>query len=118
MGYSAGMLMITLRLRSQNLGLADPPRYAQLAMDLENPPLNSAMPGVDMEIEFDVWPRTYSKYTAFGGTDLLNVHVWNAIERGAWAVREFHSVSESDTPAEDGSEGSAPPLLNFPLYVR
>jgi hypothetical protein len=26
------MLMITLRLRSQNLGLADPPRYAQLAM--------------------------------------------------------------------------------------
>jgi hypothetical protein len=26
------MLMITLRLRSQNLGLADPPRYAQMAM--------------------------------------------------------------------------------------
>jgi hypothetical protein len=74
----------------------------------ENPPLNGTMPDNDLEIEFDVWPRTYSKYASYYPADILSVHAWNAIEAGGWAVREFHSVSESDDPPNDGSLGFGP----------
>lgn len=62
----------------------------------DNPPLNPQEPSNDLEIEFDVWPRTYSKYASYYPVDILSVHVWNAIETGTWAVREFHSVTLSD----------------------
>jgi len=70
----------------------------------DHPPINSSEPGVDLEIEFDVWPRSYSKYALFRDQDLLWVHVWNAIEVGGWAVREFHSVISDDEqhPEERG----------------
>jgi hypothetical protein len=57
-----------------------------------NPPINSADPVKDMETEFDVWPRSYSKYALFFPEEMLKVHIFNAIERGGWAMREFHSV--------------------------
>lgn len=57
-----------------------------------NPPINSADPVKDLEGEFDVWPRSYSKYALFFPEEMLKVHVFNAIERGGWALREFHSV--------------------------
>ena len=56
------------------------------------PPINGAEPLNDMEAEFDVWPRSYSKYALFFPEDMLAVHAYNAIERGGWALREFHSV--------------------------
>ncbi|MEM7160075.1 MAG: polysaccharide deacetylase family protein [Myxococcota bacterium] len=73
-----------------------------------NPPLNSSAPQADLEIEFDVWPRTFSKYSMYPDNDILAVHVHEAIEDGAWAVREFHSVSASENPPQDGSEGFGP----------
>jgi peptidoglycan/xylan/chitin deacetylase (PgdA/CDA1 family) len=57
-----------------------------------NPPINGADPVKDLEVEFDVWPRSYSKYALFFPEEMLKVHVFNAIERGGWAMREFHSV--------------------------
>ena len=66
----------------------------------DNPPINAAEPGVDMEIEFDAWPRTYSKYALFASNDILNVHVHNAIESGGWALREFHSVIDNGSNPE------------------
>lgn len=67
---------------------------------MKNPPLNLQTPTNDMEVEFDVWPRTYSKYARYKSPDFLNVHVYNAIERGLWATREFHSVIQDDTAPE------------------
>ena len=58
----------------------------------DNPPINGAAPTLDFEVEFDVWPRTYSKYALYHPEDMLTVHVTNAIDSGGWAVREFHSV--------------------------
>jgi len=72
-----------------------------------NPPINPPDPGNDMQLVFDVWPRTYSKYAAFAQQDILNLHVFNAIDRGGFAVREFHSVSPKDKPPENG-EGFGP----------
>ena len=74
----------------------------------DNPPLNDATPGNDLEVEFDVWPRTYSKYASYFPEDILSIHAWHAMNTGKWAVREFHSVSESDDPPQDGSEGFGP----------
>ncbi len=74
----------------------------------ENPPINSAAPGKDLEIEFDVWPRTYSKYALFRAEDILQVHAHNAIERGGWAVREFHSVIPDDEPETGNGFGPVP----------
>jgi hypothetical protein len=74
----------------------------------DNPPINPSTPGNDMEIEFDVWPRTYSKYASWQEPQILSVHVWNGIEAGGWAVREFHSVSTDEDPPEDGSQGFGP----------
>ena len=71
----------------------------------DDPPINKATPEKDMEIEFDVWPRTYSKYALFYAKDILTVHAWNAIEAGGWAVREFHSVIKDDTPVEGNGFG-------------
>ncbi|HTJ44709.1 MAG TPA: polysaccharide deacetylase family protein [Kofleriaceae bacterium] len=56
------------------------------------PPINGPNPDNDLRIEFDVWPRSYSKYALFYPDDMLAVHVWNAIDAGGWAMREFHSV--------------------------
>ncbi|MCA9640543.1 MAG: polysaccharide deacetylase family protein [Myxococcales bacterium] len=84
----------------------------------DNPPINSADPGKDLEVEFDVWPRTYSKYALFKAEDILSVHVWNAIERGGWALREFHSVSQEDAPPTDGSQGFGPvPLKTYEAHL-
>jgi peptidoglycan/xylan/chitin deacetylase (PgdA/CDA1 family) len=76
----------------------------------ENQPLNDAMPmpGKDMEIEFDVWPRTYSKYALFTGNEILNLHAYNAADKGMWAMREMHSISALPNPPQDGSEGFGP----------
>jgi hypothetical protein len=60
------------------------------------PPINGADDTNDLNVEFDVWPRSYSKYALYKEQNLLSVHVWNAIERGGWAVREFHSVIDDD----------------------
>lgn len=69
----------------------------------EAPPINSAAPGADLAIEFDVWPRTYSKYALYREADILSVHVHNAVERGGWAVREFHSViPDAESPEGHG----------------
>jgi hypothetical protein len=79
-----------------------------------NPPINPPDPGNDMALEFDVWPRTYSKYALFPGNEILNLHVWNAVDRGAYSVREMHSVSGQDNPSSSGSEGFGPvPLRTY-----
>jgi peptidoglycan/xylan/chitin deacetylase (PgdA/CDA1 family) len=60
---------------------------------LDNPPLNGKDPDNDLVLEFDAWPRSFSKYSLYPEKDILNVHVWNAIERGGFALRELHSVT-------------------------
>jgi hypothetical protein len=77
-----------------------------------NPPINSAMPDNDMTLEFDAWPRAYSKYTSFRETEILNLHVFNAIEKKGFAVREFHSVTTKDPPPLNG-EGFGPVPLKI-----
>jgi hypothetical protein len=74
----------------------------------DNPPINPAEPTADLEIEFDVWPRSYSKYALYFPEDLLFVHIWNAIDRGGWAVREFHSVRRDDEPDTGRGFGPVP----------
>ncbi len=64
------------------------------------PPINPAEPTNDLALEFDVWPRNYSKYALFFPEEILSVHVHNAIERGGWALREFHSVIADDASPE------------------
>jgi len=67
---------------------------------------------------FDVWPRAYSKYALFPASDLLNIHVFNAIEKGAFAVREFHSITAKDEPPKDDSEGFGPvPLKTYEAHL-
>ncbi len=84
-----------------------------------NPPLNPQSPSNDLAIEFDVWPRTYSKYASFFEKDLLQVHVWNAVEKGQWAVREFHSVSRDANPPLDGSQGFGPvPVVTYAEHLN
>jgi hypothetical protein len=75
-----------------------------------NPPINTSEAKDDMALLFDVWPRTYSKYAAFPEKDILNLHVFNAIERGGYAVREFHSVSPDDKPPANGQGFGPVPL--------
>lgn len=83
-----------------------------------NPPLNPPSPTNDLAIEFDVWPRTFSKYASFFETDLLQVHAWNAVEKGEWAVREFHSVSRDANPPQDGTQGFGPvPLATYTEHL-
>jgi hypothetical protein len=83
-----------------------------------NPPLNPATPGNDLALTFDVWPRAYSKYALFPAKDLLNVHVFNAIEKGLFAVREFHSITPKDEPPKDASEGFGPvPLRTYEAHL-
>jgi peptidoglycan/xylan/chitin deacetylase (PgdA/CDA1 family) len=78
----------------------------------DNPPINPStdpgpgMDGSDLQLEFDVWPRTYSKYALFYPLDILTVHAYNAIEKKGFAIREFHSVSSKDEPGTD--EGFGP----------
>ena len=69
----------------------------------ENPPVNPAEPANDLAVEFDAWPRAYSKYTLHKGPDLLNAHVWAAVRKGGWAVRELHTViGERQSPSAHG----------------
>ena len=75
---------------------------------IDNPPINAARPGNDLEVEFDVWPRAYSKYVLYHEADILSVHVHHAIARGSWAVREFHSVIPDDEPFEGHGFGPVP----------
>lgn len=56
------------------------------------PPINPPTPTGDYAVEFDVWPRAYSKYALYFPEDMLTIHAYQAIERGGWAMREFHSV--------------------------
>ncbi len=83
----------------------------------DNPPINPAMPENDMTLEFDAWPRAYSKYTSFPEKDLLNLHVHNAIDKKGFAVREFHSVTTKDPPPLSG-EGFGPvPLKTYEQHL-
>jgi peptidoglycan/xylan/chitin deacetylase (PgdA/CDA1 family) len=75
---------------------------------LDQPPVNSAEPRGDLAVIFDVWPRAYSKYSLYQGVDLLNVHVWDAIERGGWAMRELHGVMRDDDAPEKNGFGPIP----------
>jgi hypothetical protein len=75
-----------------------------------NPPLNPPEPTNDMRLLFDVWPRTYSKYAAYPEKAILNLHVFNAIEKGGFGVREFHSVSPDDKPPLAGQGFGPVPL--------
>jgi len=69
----------------------------------EAPPINPAEPTNDLQVEFDVWPRNYSKYALFFPEEILRVHAYNAIEKGGWAVREFHSViADGSSTTEQG----------------
>jgi hypothetical protein len=80
---------------------------------LDNPPINGREPVNDLALEFDAWPRSFSKYALYPEKDILNVHVWNAIERGGFAVRELHSVTPRDR-APDSGEGFFP--VPLPIY--
>ena len=83
----------------------------------DNPPINTAMPDNDMTLEFDAWPRAYSKYTSFPEKDLLNLHVDNAIDKKGFAVREFPSVSTKEVPPLSG-EGFGPvPLKTYEAHL-
>jgi hypothetical protein len=82
-----------------------------------NPPLNPPEPTNDMNLVFDVWPRTYSKYAAFAEKDILNLHVFNAIEHGGLAVREFHSVSPLDHPPQNGQGFGPVPLKIYEAHL-
>ncbi len=70
-----------------------------------NPPINGTAPASDGAVEFDVWPRTYSKYALYYPEDILSVHVWQAIKTGGWATREFHSVIKDGEPDEGNGFG-------------
>ncbi len=74
------------------------------------PPVNGAEPLRDLEAEFDVWPRSYSKYALFFPDDILTVHAYNAMERGGWALREFHTVMADG--ADASTQGFGPIALS------
>ncbi|HXI58699.1 MAG TPA: polysaccharide deacetylase family protein [Polyangia bacterium] len=99
----------------------------------ENLPMNPANlvmtgPGADLELVFDVWPRTYSKYALYHPEDVLDIHVWNAID--AWekppamatkqkvfAVREMHSVTMLDDPPVAGQGFGPVPLKVYQKHL-
>jgi peptidoglycan/xylan/chitin deacetylase (PgdA/CDA1 family) len=84
---------------------------------LDNPPINGREPVNDLGLEFDAWPRSFSKYALYPEKDILNVHAWNAIERGGFAVRELHSVTRHDR-APDKGEGFFPvPLAIYQAHL-
>lgn len=82
--------------------------------DSFNPPLNPAAPEGDYAVEFDVWPRGYSKYVLYYPDDVLNVHAYQAIESGGWSVREFHGVVEQGLDPALGGFGA----IDLPSYER
>jgi hypothetical protein len=90
-----------------------------------NPPINPAvvptdasMTGNDLSLVFDVWPRAYSKYALYPAKDLLNIHVFNAIDKGGFALREFHSITAKDEPPKDDSEGFGPvPIRTYEAHL-
>ncbi len=84
---------------------------------LDAPPINTAQPDDDPALEFDAWPRAFSKYALFAEKDILNVHVWNAIQRGGFAMREVHSVTRQAV-APDSGEGFFPvPLAVYEAHL-
>src|SRR5260370_629725 len=64
-----------------------------------NPPLNPPEPTNDLALVFDVWPRTYSKYALFPGNDVLNQHVWSAVDKGARSARDAQHLPGRSSPA-------------------
>jgi peptidoglycan/xylan/chitin deacetylase (PgdA/CDA1 family) len=76
------------------------------------PPINGRAPDNDLTLEFDAWPRAYSKYASFAEGDILNLHVWRAIERKGFAMREFHSVTSREVAPLSG-EGFGPVPLRL-----
>jgi hypothetical protein len=81
------------------------------------PPINSRMPDNDLTLEFDAWPRAYSKYASWKEPDILDLHVHYAIEKQGFAVREFHSVTLRDPPPLAG-EGFGPvPLRTYEKHL-
>jgi peptidoglycan/xylan/chitin deacetylase (PgdA/CDA1 family) len=72
---------------------------------LEHPPINTAEPGHDFTVMFDVWPRPYSRYPLYDGVALLNVQVWDAIEHRGWAMRELHGVVRDEDPPDPNAFG-------------
>ncbi len=79
------------------------------------PPINGREPGNDHTLEFDAWPRAYSKYASFPESAILDLHVHRAIEKKGFALREFHSVTTRDVAPLAG-EGFGPVPLR--LYER
>ena len=83
----------------------------------DNPPINLATPENDMELEFDAWPRAYSKYASFAENRILDLHVYNAIDKKGFAVREFHSITTRDKSNVAG-EGFGPvPLRIYEAHL-
>jgi peptidoglycan/xylan/chitin deacetylase (PgdA/CDA1 family) len=79
---------------------------------LTQPPINRAEADNDAALEFDAWPRAFSKYALYPEKDILNVHVWNAIERRGFAMREVHSVTRKAVAPLSG-EGFFPVPLSI-----
>ncbi|HEY0710714.1 MAG TPA: polysaccharide deacetylase family protein, partial [Polyangia bacterium] len=83
----------------------------------DSPPINSRESRNDMTLEFDAWPRAYSKYASFREEDILNLHVYNAIEKQGFALREFHSVTSREVAPLAG-EGFGPvPLRTYERHL-
>jgi hypothetical protein len=76
------------------------------------PPINPAEPANDLTLEFDAWPRSYSKYASYAESAILNLHVFHAIERQGFALREFHSVTSREVAPLSG-EGFGPVPLRL-----
>jgi peptidoglycan/xylan/chitin deacetylase (PgdA/CDA1 family) len=83
----------------------------------DSPPINGREARNDMTLEFDAWPRAYSKYASFKESDILDLHVHNAIEKQGFALREFHSVTTREVAPLAG-EGFGPvPLRTYERHL-
>ncbi len=80
----------------------------------DHPPISGPEPDNDLAVEFDVWPRSFSKYALYYPQDVLQEHVWKAIKAGGWAMREFHSVIPDD--ASPVGNGFGPVTLS--IYTK
>ncbi|HXU83135.1 MAG TPA: polysaccharide deacetylase family protein, partial [Polyangia bacterium] len=108
----AGHLGARAGVRDAFDGFTNPPINPAVA------PTDPAMQGNDLSLVFDVWPRAYSKYALYPAKDLLNIHVFNAIDKGGFALREFHSITAKDEPPKDDSEGFGPvPLRTYEAHL-
>jgi hypothetical protein len=78
------------------------------------PPIAAKDPSDDFAVVFDVWPRAFSKYALYYPEDVLQEHVWKAINSGGWAMREFHSVMPD--AADPAANGFGPVTLS--IYTK